>query len=330
MRIKNTIQLLPLMLTALMLSGFDKVKLEKNNAEFLKIIKNVEIEVVAPASGNRAQTMQDLKEISGLNSKFPTHCFKSPTDFHSESDKVRTKCLKEALFDKSANVVWALRGGYGSAKLLYELSKLEKPMREKFFIGYSDITALHIFFAQEWGWKTIHGAVLAEIFDDKKAPENFVKIANIVTGKTDQVVINGLTAMNKVAVNSAELKGIMTGGNLTMIVTTIGTPWQIKTRNKILFIEDVGIKPYQLDRTLYHLKQAGLLDGIKAVIFGEFCKPSKENFQVLQDFAATLQVPVFKTDRFGHSKYNDPIVYNSNGLIALQKDKTYDLKMMLK
>ena len=330
MRIKKLIKLLPLLFTVLALSGFDKAKLEKNNAEFLKIIKNVEIEVVAPASGNSTQTIQELKEISNLNLKFPVHCFKSPTDFHSESDTIRTKCLKEALFDNSANVVWATRGGYGSAKLLHELSKLAKPEKEKFFIGYSDITALHIFLTQEWGWKTIHGSVLAEIFDDRKSPENFIKIAQIVTGKTDHIVIKGLAAMNEAAVNSLEVKGTMTGGNLTMIVTTIGTPWQIKTNGKILFLEDVGIKPYQLDRTLYHLKHARLLNEIRAIIFGEFNEPAKENLRVLRDFASNLKVPVFKTDRFGHSKYNDPVVYNANGSIILQNNKTYDLKMNLK
>lgn len=329
MKIKNSIQFLLLGTVVLLLSGFDKVKFQQDNADFLKIMKGVQIEVVAPASGKPAEIMRDLQNLPGMSLDFPAHCFKTPTNFHSAPDKLRGQCLKEALLSKKSDIVWALRGGYGSPKLIEELAKLEKPARAKYFIGYSDITVLHIFLAQGWGWKTIHGSGIAEIIDNDKARENFVKIANIVTGKVDQAVISGLALMNKMVASDKEVKGTLTGGNLTMVVTTIGTPWQIKTNDKILFLEEVGIKPYQLDRTLYHLKHAGLLDNIKAIIFGEFGEP-KENLQILQDFANQAQVPVFKTNRFGHSKYNDPIVYNSNGFISLQKDKTFDLKMTLK
>lgn len=330
MRVKNRVQLCTLLATVLMLSGFDRAKFEKDNAEFLKIMKGVEIEVVAPASGKPVQIMEDLQNLPGVSLKFPEHCFKAPTNFHSAGDKLRGQCLKEVLYDKSANIVWALRGGYGSPKLIAELAKLEKPSREKFFIGYSDITVLHIFLAQEWGWKTIHGSGIAEILDSDKARENFVKIANIVTGKTKQAVISGLIPINKTATNSVAINGTLTGGNLTMVVTTIGTPWQIKTKDKILLLEEVGIKPYQLDRTLYHLKHAGLLDSVKAIIFGEISEPQNENLKVLKDFANNIQVPVFKSDKFGHSKYNDPIVYNVNSSISSQNNKTYNLKMLLK
>lgn len=327
---KNILKLLSLVTAVLILSGFDRAKFEKDNAEFLKIMKGVEIEVVAPASGKPAQIMKDLQNLPGLKLKLLEHCFKSPTNFHSADDKLRGKCLKEALYDKSTDVVWSLRGGYGSPKLIAELAKLEKPSQEKFFIGYSDITVLHIFFAQEWGWKTIHGSGIAEILDSDKARENFTKIANIITGRTKQAVISGLIPLNKTAANSAVINGTLTGGNLTMVVTTLGTPWQIKTRDKILFLEDVGIKSYQLDRTLYHLKHAGLLNDVKAIIFGEVSEPHNENLQVLKDFANNLQVPVFKSNKFGHSKYNDPVIYNVNSSISSQNNKTYDLKMLLK
>jgi len=291
-------------------------------------LKNIPITVVAPASGVDNKTLLDLKNINGLNLQIPSKCFiKGKLPFLASGDEVRFNCLRDALFDESNNVVWSLRGGYGSARLMPYLQKLSKPAKEKFFIGFSDITALHLFLSQEWGWKTIHGSNIADLLKPEKDQSNLTKLAEILKGKVKQVTIDNLLPLNDIAKSSELVNGKLTGGNLTMLQTSIGTNWQIKTTDKILFLEDVNISPYQLDRGLLHLQQAGLLKSVKAIIFGTFDKDSEATMLVLHNFADSLKVPVFKTNKFGHEKINDPIIYNTDSKII--KNKGFKLVMEL-
>ncbi len=311
-----------------MLSAFSNTNFQKDNLKFIELLKDKSITVVAPASGADNTELSILKNISSLKLNMPVGCVDTTKrPFHSNSDELRFDFLKNALFNDSNHVVWALRGGYGSAKLIPYLQKLAKPAKEKFFIGYSDITALHIFLAQEWNWKPIHGSVITEILKPEKDRNNFTKIAKIISGKLKQVTISGLSAINSIAKSSKISSGKLTGGNLTMVQTSIGTNWQIKTANKILFLEDVNIKPYQLDRTLLHLQQAGLLKDVKAIIFGSFAPEDKDITAVLNNFATSLTIPVFKTNRFGHGKINDPIIYNTASKIISTDDGNFKLIM---
>ena len=122
---------------------------------------------------------------------------------------------------------------------------------------------------QEWGWKTIHVNGIVKRLNQDKRRTNFTKIEEIVSGTVKSVTIKGLLAINsRASLPELPIKGALTRGNLTIVETSIGTEWQIKTSTKILFLEDVRIKPYQLDRALTHLRQAGLLVEVKAIIFG--------------------------------------------------------------
>lgn len=104
-----------------------------------------------------------------------------------------------------------------------------------------------------------------------------------------------------------------------MIQTSIGTAWQIQSAGKILFLEEVGEKGYAVDRTLNHLKQAGLLKNVRAIIFGQFLAPRDEKEVVaseyislaLERFAKETSIPVFKNEQFGHGSINYPIIYNA-------------------
>lgn len=284
-------------------------------------LKNISITVVAPATGADNKTLSDLKNINGLNLQISSKCFaKGKLPFLASSDEVRFNCLRDALFDESDNIVWSLRGGYGSARIIPDLLKLSKPNKEKFFIGYSDITALHLFLSQEWGWKTIHGSNIADLLKPEQDQGNFTKLAEILKGKVKQVTIDNLVPLNDIAKSSDLVNGKLTGGNLTMVQTSIGTSWQIKTKGKILFLEDVNVVPFRLERELLHLKQARLLEDVKAIIFGSFGKDLDATMLVLRNFADSLDIPVFKTNRFGHEKINDPIIYNTNSKIIKSKE----------
>lgn len=312
----------------LLVSKLVYASFEIDNADFVSLLKNTPISVVAPASGVDDAQLRALQNISSLKLLFIDNCFDgSKSLFHSNSDQARFECLKNALFDESSSVIWCLRGGYGSAKLISQLKQLDKPQKEKWFVGFSDITALHIFLTQEWKWKTIHGNGIAEILNPDKQRTNFTKIAEIISNTASNSTISGLIAMNSEARQNHQLHGTLTGGNLTVIETSIGTDWEIKTADKILFLEDVGIKPYQLDRALYHLKQAELLVKVKAIIFGSCGNDDQDIIRVIKDFAAITNIPLFKTNRFGHEQINDPIIYNTSSMIIAVTDGKFNLIM---
>ena len=310
------------------LTGFSAKDVHEKNLEFFNILNNVKISGVAPGSACNAQLLQDIQNIPKLRLITNNHCFNNnTTPFHSHSDDIRLQCLKDAILDQSNEVIWALRGGYGSAKLIRGLGKLEKPSKEKIFIGYSDITALHLFLSQKWGWKTVHGAGILELLDQKKNRSNFIKIAEIVSGKVRTSQISGLSPVNLIAKKTKKITGKLTGGNLTIVQTSIGTDWQIESKGKILFLEDLDVKPYQIDRMLNHLKQSNILDGVISIIFGSFNKDDENTMQALAGFASNLDIPVFKTNKFGHEEINEPIIYNVDSFISPSSKSTFSLVM---
>ena len=287
-----------------------------------KILNNTKIAVVAPASGVSSKDLAKLKS-SSLDLDLQSECFNSNSPFHSADDETRFECLKNAIYNEEIEVIWCLRGGYGSAKLIEKLMKLPKPKKQKIFIGYSDITALHIFFNQEWGWRTIHGSSLVELVRDEKNISSMLKLARLIIHKVKDTTIEDIIPLNDIARSSNKIDASLIGGNLTIVTTSLGTDWTIQTNGKILFLEDVGVKPYQTDRLLNHLKQAKILEGVKAIIFGSFDQDDKTTMKVLKKFADEIKIPVFKTDKFGHEKFNDPIICNSPSFIAPATKKGY-------
>jgi len=291
------------------------------------------IQLVAPGSGTEPEKIEQLRTLTQLKINIPENVMAESIIFHANSDEERLKQLINALYDRSrSTLIWSLRGGYGSARLIQALSQLPKPKTEKVFIGFSDLTALHLFLSQQWGWNTIHGSGLAGLLNPTQDPQNFQKIAQIVSKKESVLKLTPLTPLNAPAKNLKKISGRLTGGNLTMIQTSIGTLWQIETTGKILFLEDTGSKGYQIDRTLHHLKQAGLLKHVRGIVFGDFSdSPDAAHVAVaLERFANETQIPIFKTDQFGHGKLNYPLIYNAKSEIVLNKNtQEFELRMLL-
>lgn len=321
----------------LFFSGCTSKKQEVNiitkDENFRAVFLEKNIELVAPGSGTEFKKIQMLQSLPCFNLNVPEKLVTNDIVLHANTDEQRFKFLKKALFDNSrTEIIWCLRGGYGSARLINSLKKLPKPKNEKVFIGFSDVTALHLFMSQSWGWKTIHGNGLVEILNAKREPKNFGKIAEIISGRLAYLEINDLKPLNNQAKGLRKVSGCLTGGNISIIQTSIGTSWQIKTDGKILFLEDTGEKGYRVDRMLNHMQQAGLFKNVKGIVFGDFVN-SEDNFVsfALERFASTSNIPVFKSSQFGHGAVNYPLIYNSRSKIVFhQKDKKFSLIMCLK
>lgn len=282
------------------------------------------IHVIAPASGISSEKLDALRKLN-LNLIIPPEILavKNQTlPYHANTDEKRLEQLKLALLDPSDSIIWILRGGYGCARLLDELRILPVPKHQKIVIGFSDVTALHLFLSQQWGWKTIHGSGISQLLDVAQDPENFLRIAEICEdisnfSRLPEKIFSDLFPMNALAKKQNALSGNFTGGNLTLVETSIGTHWQIQAAGKILFLEECGEKGYRIDRSLYHLYQAGIFSHVKAIILGQFYLTNETEDETivmaLNRFSEMMEkqgIPVYKTNQFGHQNMNYPWCYS--------------------
>jgi muramoyltetrapeptide carboxypeptidase len=185
-----------------------------------------------------------------------------------------------------------LRGGYGSTYLLS--SELQAKLSEpKCIVGYSDLTVLQIYLWQTCGWVTFQGPMVQAGFEH--GPDtlcgydeaSFLQAVRNTKGSWE-IPLRGEPLVNGTG------DGVLLGGCLTLLQTTLGTPWELETNDAILLLEDRGMKPYQVDRALMHLHQAGKFRSVRGVILGEFpeCDPPVAGSPSVRDVCERLLVPL--------------------------------------
>lgn len=188
----------------------------------------------------------------------------------SNSAKARMRHLRRALQSKESKMLWCLRGGYGSIQLLPELAKVKRPKDVKLFWGYSDATSLHVFFNQKWNWPSVHGPLLDRLGANLKDRVTGMQLQNLLLGESRSVVFEGLKPINAASKKRKEIKAPIVGGNMTVLASSLGTPWAFKARKKILFLEETGERAYRIDRMLHQFIQSKAIDGVAAIVLGDF------------------------------------------------------------
>lgn len=215
-------------------------------------------------------------------------------------------------------MVWCVRGGYGSLHLLEDLASWPKGPA-KIFLGLSDITSLHLFLNQSWNWPTLHGCNLDRFVRGEDQRGEASSLKKLLFGKTDKVTYS-LKPLNDSARTVRKWQGSIVGGNLITLQSSLGTPFEIKTRGKILFVEDIGERAYKLDRVFTHLYLSGGLRGLKAVVFGQFTGSEEPGGPSLvskwmKEWAQTSRVPVFSGLPSGHGPKQRPLPLNTSAHI---------------
>lgn len=276
--------------------------------------------VVVPASGISTQDSIRLDKSTTYGLRVSDSCFINKNILGAaDSDENRFRRFNAAMHTDH-KILWTLRGGYGSYRLITFLQKLSKPKHKKIFIGFSDTTAMSLFISQNWkNWETIHAPVFIHLVNNKFREENFDLLMKILHGSIKKYSITNLRPLNTVAQKSKSVSGRITGGNLTLLGVSLATVWEVDTKNKIVFIEDTNESASKIYRSLQHLKQAGKFDSAKAVVLGTFDARYTKIYAYLKQFADELNIPVFITNQFGHGKFNMPIVYNAKSTIQSGK-----------
>ncbi len=228
--------------------------------------------------------------------------------FLAGDDDARAADITAALEDPSVRAVLAARGGYGITRLLDQHARrwIELLHRDpKPLVGFSDVTALHAVWALA-GVRSIHGAMLLALGRRGGDDE--------LTGVLEGAPPPTWTGLHPVACGDhPPVQGRAVGGNLAIVAALLGTPCRLHADGRVLFLEDVGEAPYRVDRMLTSLRSSASLDGVRAVVLGEFtrCVPGADGITVeavLRERLGSLGVPVLSGAPFGHGAHHRPWV----------------------
>lgn len=261
--------------------------------------------IVAPASNLQPAMLQ--AGVLGLE-RMGYRAFYLPSILDQDlyfagSTQRRARELEEMFEREEVHAILCARGGYGANHLLEVLDIKKIAAHPKIFCGCSDITTLLTYFTDTGGFVTFHGPMVTKDFADQ--PGSGVELSSwqaAVSGKSAWEIPAG--SVRSLVQGSAD--GVLYGGCLSLLVASLGTPYEIETSGTILFLEDVNAKPYQVDRMLMQLRLAGKFAGVRGIVFGEMldCKqhPGQEYTldEVITRVAGGLGVPVVVGLKSGH------------------------------
>jgi muramoyltetrapeptide carboxypeptidase len=262
--------------------------------------------VVAPASPVRPQYLEaGLAELERLG--FRTRVARSiyaRSRYTAGDADVRAEELQAMWDDPEVEAVFAARGGYGAMELLDRLDPGVFRAKPKLFLGSSDVTALLCFLASQAGLVSLHGPMVAQ---------HIARGEGAYDGSSFEAMLRRREPPGRIPAPGASLiqpgsaEGVLLGGCLSLVTALVGTPFLPRFDGAILFLEDRGVKPYQIDRLLTQMRLAGCLTGVRGVVFGEMldCQQNPQQGyrleELLADLTAGLGVPVLFGFPSGHT-----------------------------
>ena len=287
------------------------------------------IGIVAPASGiedmNIADAINKLQNW-GYKVKLSPNLYQQ-SGYLAGSDQMRADDLNNFFADDEVDAILCFGGGYGCTRILDLLDYDLIRKHPKLLIGFSDVTALHTAIGQNSRLVTIHGPMLKTL---SRKPTQYT-ISSFCRGLRMSVPLGAFPLPKKHDLESfypGRAFGKLIGGNLSVITSLCGTPYELKGENSILFLEDIGEDAYAIARMLRQLWQNGLLKDIKGLIFGNFshCQPNKQEpyeftvKEVLEQYANLAKVPTIYNFPAGHERTNAFLPLGVNATINITDD----------
>ena len=239
--------------------------------------------------------------------------------YFSGTDEERLNEMQAMLDDNSIHAILCGRGGYGVSRIIDQLNFTRFKKNPKWIIGFSDITILHAHIYSNYKIASLHAPMAAAFNNGVADNEYIISLQKALLGKMSKYKCPA-HSFNKQGTASGEL----VGGNLSLLTHVIGTPSDINTKNKLLFIEDIGEQIYSTDRMLYQLKRSAKLESLAGLIIGGFTdvKDTERPFgksieEVIHDLVRNYDYPICFNFPVSHEKEN----------YALKVGGTYELKI---
>jgi len=272
------------------------MSVNKTQPEFLK--PGDEVAIISPSFSIDKKRMigaAAFLEEWGLKVRVGKNALKSNGPF-AGSDKERLADLQEMTDDPEIKAVFCSRGGYGVLKIIDNVDFTPLKKTPKWYIGFSDITVLHIWLSELCGLISVHGEMPLNFNNSEKTSDSFISLQQALFGQLQPCSWEGTFF------NEGNVEGEMTGGNLSLFYSLTGTRAEPSTAGKILFIEDVGEYYYHIDRMMSSLKLAGKLEGLSALIVGGMNKIEDTKVPWGRSMEETIYSIV--------QEYNYPLLFN--------------------
>jgi muramoyltetrapeptide carboxypeptidase len=269
------------------------------------------IGIVSPASTPSTQEKIDkgvrYLESVGYRVKVGQHVM-DQYGYLAGSDEHRAEDLNDMLRDRAVKAIVAVRGGYGTPRLLHLVDYGEVRRNPKIVVGYSDITALQLALYKKTGLVTFSGPMVGVEMWDNIDPFTEEHFWRMVTSSAKAGTLENPDGEHLVGHNPGKARGVLLGGNLSLLMSLMGTPYAPDLRSAILLAEDVDESPHRIDRMFAQLFHAGVLRRIAGLVLGKFTDcvpsdPSKPHLtvdQVLEQMLRNVRCPVLSNVQYGH------------------------------
>lgn len=281
------------------------------------------IRIVSPAKAiekkhiDYAVSFLEKKGFTVSLGKYCTHQF----HYFAGTDEERLQDLQNALNDKDIDVILCARGGYGSIRIVDALDFSTFVQQPKMLIGFSDITVFHNHIHAHFNLPTVHASMPLNF--ENNTPESLNSLVNVIS-KQSNIYEFDSHPKNR----NKDVKGIIVGGNLSILYALIGTNSDMDTNRKILFIEDVGEFIYGIDRILWAFKKANKWQGLKALVVGGMTdiKDTETPFgqsieDIILESVKEYDFPVFFNFPAGHINDNRAIIFGKEAEIFIKNNK---------
>lgn len=289
------------------------------------VAEGAKISIVAPASFARQDRVEDgLKALRtlGFEPRMSEAAQARGPLFFAGTAEQRLADLHAAFADGDTQMAMCLRGGYGSNYLLEGLDLDPIRAHPKPFFAYSDLTGVQLHLLDKIGLPAFHGPMMAADF----YLEDGVHAASFRAAIAGEPYTVGAAEGTR-AIKPGAARGKLYGGCLSILTAMLGTPWEPQTEGTLLFLEDTGAKPYQIDRMLWQLRAAGKLEGVSGIVFGEMldcASPGAEPDlleQVIRRFFADFDGPIAFGLRSGHvSRQNVTLTFGVEAELQVDEE----------
>ena len=269
------------------------------------------IGIVSPASPPSAREkidkgVQYLEQL-GYRVKVGRHVL-AQHGYLAGTDEQRAHDLNDMLRDKEVKAIFAVRGGYGTPRLLHLIDYRSVRRDPKIIVGYSDLTALQLALFKKTGLVTFSGPMVGVEMWDNIDPFTEEQFWRVVSSKARIGLLPNPPELPSSFSNEGAARGRILGGNFALVMSLMGTPYLPDLRGSLLALEDVDEAPHRVDRMFMQLRHAGILEKLAGLILGRFidCIPSDPSVphltieQVLQEAVRSVKCPVLTNLQYGH------------------------------